>query len=489
MKAIMLLFDSLNRRMLEPYGCGWTKTPNFKRLAEKAVVFDNSYAGSLPCIPARRELHTGRYNFLHRSWGPLEPFDDSAPEIMRRRGIYSHLITDHQHYWEDGGATYHNRYSSWEIVRGQEGDAWKASVADPAVPEHLGRAWRQDLVNRQYYPTEDLMPQTQVFDLGLEFLKKNGAQDNWFLHLESFDPHEPYYTTDDYRALYPDHYSGPLFDWPDYREVSETPEQVEHCRRQYAALLSQCDRNLGRLLDFMDERDMWRDTMLIVNTDHGFLLGEHGLWAKCVHPFFDETAHTPLFIWDPRAGKRGERRSSLVQTIDIAPTLLDLFGIEPARDMEGAALRDAIARDDPVREYALFGLHGAMVNITDGRYVYMRDSVSTNAPLYNYTLMPTHMRMLFTLEELSSMQRCPGFGFTKGSPVMRFEARDDASGDTSIKGRFGNRLYDLVEDPEQERPIEDTAIEARMIEKMIDLMRRNEAPSEQYERLGLPVDR
>ncbi|MFW6303430.1 MAG: sulfatase-like hydrolase/transferase, partial [Candidatus Sumerlaeota bacterium] len=79
MRAIMIMFDSLNRHMLEPYGSDWVKTPNFKRLAEKTVTFDNAYVGSMPCMPARRELHTGRYNFLHRSWGPIEPFDFSTP--------------------------------------------------------------------------------------------------------------------------------------------------------------------------------------------------------------------------------------------------------------------------------------------------------------------------------------------------------------------------------------------------------------------------
>jgi arylsulfatase A-like enzyme len=86
MKAIMAMYDSLNRAMLEPYGCEWTKTPNFKRLAERSVMFDNCYAGSLPCMPARRELHAGRLNFLHRSWGPIEPFDDSMPEILKKSG-------------------------------------------------------------------------------------------------------------------------------------------------------------------------------------------------------------------------------------------------------------------------------------------------------------------------------------------------------------------------------------------------------------------
>ena len=87
MKAIMVMFDSLNRHMLPPYGCDDVIAPNFKRLAERSVTFDNCYAGSLPCMPARREIHTGRYNFLHRSWGPLEPYDDSMPGILKANGI------------------------------------------------------------------------------------------------------------------------------------------------------------------------------------------------------------------------------------------------------------------------------------------------------------------------------------------------------------------------------------------------------------------
>ncbi|MGC5376703.1 sulfatase-like hydrolase/transferase, partial [Salmonella enterica] len=76
---------------------------------------------------------------------------------------------------------------------------------------------------------------------------------------------------------------------------------------------SMCDRNLGRILDLMDEHDLWRDTMLIVGTDHGFLLGEHGWWAKNQMPYYNEVANNPLFIWDPRSGVKGERRQALVQ--------------------------------------------------------------------------------------------------------------------------------------------------------------------------------
>ena len=153
MKAIMVMFDSLCRRMLSPYGATDVQTPGFQRLAEHSLRFDQSWIGSMPCMPARRDLHTGRYNFLHRAWGPIEPFDDSLPEILKNNGIYSHLITDHYHYWQDGGATYHNRYASAEFVRGQEVDEYKAAIIDPAFPDNYDPSlsgWRKDLEKRDF---------------------------------------------------------------------------------------------------------------------------------------------------------------------------------------------------------------------------------------------------------------------------------------------------------------------------------------------------
>jgi len=491
MKAIMVMFDSLNRRMLSPYGCDWVKTPNFERLAQRTVTFDNSYVGSMPCMPARRELHTGRYNFLHRSWGPLEPFDDSMPEILKKNGIYSHLVSDHYHYWEDGGSTYHNRYSSWEYSRGQEGDRWKCDLTDrvPIPAEDLnprrdlGRdSWyRHDWVNRSRMTREEDQPQPKTFAMALEFLETNRDQDGWFLHVETFDPHEPYFSPQRFKDLYPHRYSGPHFDWPGYDFVKETPEQVAHCRFESAALHSMCDHYLGRVLDLMDRYDLWKDTLLIVNTDHGFLLGEHDMWGKCWAPFYNEVAHTPLFVWDPRVGVGGVRRRALVQTIDLAPTLLEFFGIERPRDMQGVPLRGVVEGDRPIREAGLFGMHGAHVNCTDGRYVYMRAPVGEdNAPLFNYTCMPTHMRGFFRLEEMRTAELAGPFSFTKGCRLLRTNAGGNWS-----KHRFGTMLFDLQADPAQARPIRDEAVEKRMIELMVRLMKENDSPPEQFERLGL----
>lgn len=483
----MVMFDSLNRRMLEPYGSTWTKTQNFSRLAEHTVMFENSYIGSMPCMPARREIHTGRYNFLHRSWGPIEPFDESMPEILQNNGIRSHLVTDHQHYWEDGGATYHTRYGSFETSRGQEGDRWKADFRDSvpipdAHPSRPNNEWRrQDWVNRSYMTEEHQYPQAKTFAMGEEFINTNHGEDNWFLQIETFDPHEPYFSPQKYKDLYPHDYDGPNFDWPPYSRVTETPEEVHHMRMESAALHSMCDTYMGRILDLFDRYDLWKDTMLIVNTDHGFLLGEHDWWAKCSQPFYDEVAHTPLFIWDPRSGRKGETRSSLVQTIDLAPTLLEYFGIDRPGSMEGQPLSKTIEDDTPVRTAGLYGIHGGHINVTDGRYVYMRASTNPdNTPLFEYTLMPTHMRQLFGVGELQQIELSEPFPFTRGCRTMKIASRNYA-----FHHQFGTLLFDLEKDPAQEHPIDDADIEDRMIGLMVELMKKNDAPPEQYERLGL----
>jgi arylsulfatase A-like enzyme len=483
-RAIILMFDSLNRHMLAPYADTIVDAPNFARLASRAVTFDNFYAGSMPCMPARRELHTGRYNFLHRSWGPLEPFDDSMPQMLRDAGIHTHLASDHPHYWEDGGATYHTRYTTWEFFRGQEGDPWKG-VVDGFREGEGPPMRRQDVINRTYMPTEAEHSQTRTVDAGVHFLHTNADADRWLLQLELFDPHEPFFVHEPYTSRYPDDHTGPEFDWPGYQKVIEPTDQVEHARRRYAALVSMCDHSLGRVLDVMDEHDMWDDTLLIVNTDHGFLLGEHGWWAKSVMPWFNELVHLPMFMWDPRTRGADTRRGALAQTIDIAPTLLRYFGLKTPPDMQGRDLAAALDDDQRLREGALFGIHGGHVNVTDGRHVYMRASTTPeNGPLEEYTLMPTHMRARFGVEELSDWEPADPFPFTKGLRTMRIPT----TGGWLNPWRHGTLLFDLENDPGQQHPLDDPESELRMLRLLADLLRAGDAPRSQFERLGIPYD-
>jgi hypothetical protein len=238
------------------------------------------------------------------------------------------------------------------------------------------------------------------------------------------------------------------------------------------------------VLDFMDEHDMWSDTMLLVNTDHGFLLGEHGWWAKSVQPWFNELVHLPMFLWDPRTAGRDTRRGALAQTIDIAPTLLRFFGQEPTPDMQGTDLAVVLQDDQEVRAGALFGIHGGHVNVTDGRFVYMRAAADpNNGPLEDYTLMPTHMRSRFTVGELQNWEPAEPFTFTKGLRTMRI----DGVSSFLNPWQHGSLLFDLETDPHQERPLVDDDVELRMLRLLAALLRSSDAPATQYHRLGIPA--
>ncbi|VFS89146.1 Sulfatase [Raoultella terrigena] len=168
-------------------------------------------------------------------------------------------------------------------------------------------------------------------------------------------------------------------------------------------------------------------------------------------PLYNEVADIPCFIWHPQYGGAGESRQALAQTIDIPATLLDCFGVDKPADMQGMSLLPVLRDDTPVRDYALFGYHGCHINITDGRYVYMRSPVERGIDgLFEYTLMPTRINRRFTPQELRETTLHPPFRFTKGCPVMKIPVESVM---TRSVDRFGHRLYDLETDPTQQTPV------------------------------------
>ncbi len=483
MKAVMVMFDSLNRGRLPGYGGDEDRYPNFARLARRTAVFERSYVCSMPCMPARRDFHTGRPNFMHTPWSPLQPFDDSVPEMLDRTGVSTHLITDHYHYFEDGGSTYHGRYNTWQHHRGQEGDPWIGMVEDPPVPPNLNaKGRRQDWVNRQFLRAESDFPQVQTFDGGIDFLERNHAADNWFLQIETFDPHEPFTAPPRLQEKFPHAGGEPLFDWPGYQAVTETPEEIERLRDNYAALTALCDEQLGRVLDAMDRHDLWKDTMLIVWTDHGFLLGEHGMWAKNHPLIWDEIGRTPFYVWDPRHPEcAGRRRTALVQpAIDLGPTLLRFFGQQPTARMTGHDLAGVMSDDSPVREVAVYGYFGRPLHVTDGRWVHIRDVQNFGEVLYEYNMMPVRMRSFLSHKQMQGAELVTELPFSRGQPVIRYP-RGTAEGD--LGGRM--LLYDRDSDPGWERPMDDPEQTRRMADLAADVCRGAHAPVEWLRRFGL----
>ena len=381
MRTIFVLFDSLNRSAIGAYHGTSVRTPNFDRFAKRAMTFDRHYVGSLPCMPARRDMHTGRLNFTHRSWGPLEPFDNSFAQSLKSHGIYTHLVSDHLHYFEDGGSGFHTRFSSWDFIRGQEYDPCVAMVQPPVerfrekfderhYPMTRDSKRFQAMINREELRSEEDFPGPRCFASAFDFLDRNRQADDWLLMLECFDPHEPLHAPDRFQNAYVET-TRRILDWPHYERVLDSPEDIKTIRANYAALVAMCDDYFGRLLDYLDAHGMWKDTALILGTDHGFLLSEHDWWGKCRMPYYEEVSHIPLMIHDPRHPQAaGKRTDALTQTADLMPTLLGLHGVKPPDEARATDLAEVLADPTrPGRSEAVFGLFGGPIGITDGRHV------------------------------------------------------------------------------------------------------------------------
>ena len=492
MKTIFIMMDSLNRNYLSPYGCDWVRTPNIDRLAQRGVVFDNYYSGSLPCIPARREMMTGRYNFLETPWGPIEPWDVCLPNVLRDScGVYSHMITDHWHYFRSGGEAYHTLFSSWEFQRGQVGDPWRPVVQ--AVPAPEGTREKKCLIsenywkNRQFMDSENDLDYTtpQCFQQAIEFLEVNKESDDWHLHVEVFDPHEPFDCPQAYRDLYNDTWDEYNYSWPEYCSLDpelDTPEAVAHILKSYAGTLSMADHWLGRFLDKLEELNLTEEVTIILTTDHGYLLGEHGYWAKNYTMDYAELTHIPLIVCPAGPGEGGRRIDALTSTIDLMPTILDLHGAEVPDSVIGRSLKPLLeGLTDSHHDAVLYGYFGKDINMTDGRYTYCRQPLPESV-VHHHTAMPRSVDDFIVPEKMAGAEMGVFLKSSRGIPHYRMTVPSRRHADCPDY----NLIYDLAEDPGQTDPLRDEALEERLAAMMHRKLVEAGAPECQYDRMGLP---
>lgn len=483
MKAVFVLLDSLNRNYLPIYGNDWVQAPNIGRLAQHGVVHDNHWLGSAPCMPARRDILTGRMNFLERNWGPIEPFDVPLTRNLHRAGVRTHMETDHYHYFHVGGENYHTQFDTWRFHRGQERDCWQSSTRAPAEPDHLGQWSAQYALNARTFTSADEYPTPRTFLGAIDWLRANEGADDFLLWVEGFDPHEPFDSAPEYFERYADDWRGPLNLWSGYREAEGGPAGVAHLRRRYAGTLTMADAYLGKLMAELERQGVYEDTLIILTTDHGHLIGEHGFTGKNSSHVWNELGNLPFVVKLPGNRNAGERRSQLTQNIDVMPTLLDYFGAPCEHAIHGESLRGVLEQDAPVsREAALYGWFGMPVNVTDGLFTYMRAAARPeNDPLYLHYQIPTTY----------SYHALPGAGMYRDAefgaflpytnlPVVRARAN-------MLRREIvaATQLFDLERDPGQERNLAGAGVEARYVELLRQTMAKMDAPPSQYERLGL----
>lgn len=507
MNVITILCDTLRRdhcglyhhgvplsELGDPTQPNWVvPTPNMDRLAERGTVFDNAWCGSHPCVPARRDMYTGRYEFPFRGWGPLEDTDLDLPTVisgppnssLRKPDLcVSQLVTDHFHLWERGAGNYHMGYSGFEFIRGMEADAWKTDPVeiDPRWERYGGtkleRHFRNLAVLREgaAIPPEETYFPHRTFAAASEWIDRNHAHERFYLHIDSFPPHEPWDPPERLvKQFDPRGYDvGNIIASAPYAhlDASNLPaEDVLHIQAIYAASVVHVDESLGLLWDALDRHGLWEDTVVMLTSDHGTYNGSRQRTGKLQTHLFDPISHIPFIIAHPTQG-HGERRSQLVQLVDLYPTTLAALNKPIPADRHGIDLLPVIASpENPTRAYAINGMFGESMSITDGSWMLHIPPVADNSPLFWYS----HHESMFIAYDLGP------FACTEDGGGRRAVDRVPMTNSEELW------LSDLRNDPHETTNLSGThpADVSRLAMALASELIRLGAPAEQVARLGL----
>lgn len=496
MNIILVLIDSLNRNMLSPYAPSEVATPNIDAFAKRAWRFDNHFVGSLPCMPARREIFAGFKEVTWRPWGPLEPFDAPLPKLLEAQGYATAIVTDHYHYWEEAANGYLQSFQSMELIRGHELDNWKPIVTDETLPawvQNIER-WRPNSGRRYYSNVREFQDETDFFPAKVmtgasNWLDHRPAAQPFFLQAESFDVHEPFDVPEPYASMYGDAAARDRFTlWPpyqDWRQLAEfmaqaSPEELDFVQSQYSAKLTMVDRWLGELLASLERNELWDDTMVIVTTDHGHDLGARGAFGK-QDPHFDSHANIPLFVWHPAYPGHGRSISGLSSTVDLFATVLEAANAPlPERTHSRSTLPLLSDTSRPARDAVLYGTFGQGLCCTDGEWTLLK-AAKQDGPLNAYS------SLLFRSLVINSVAQPDGCGnFIPGVALMQWKTPLNAKPES---GKTGGQsyLFNRRDDPHQTNNLWDAepAQRRRMLDLLRHLMEQEGTPPEHYERLGL----
>jgi arylsulfatase A-like enzyme len=345
--VILIVSDTLRRDHLGCYGNTWIHTPHLDRLASMSVVFNQAYAHNFPTVPARTDYYTGRYTAAYLDWQPLPQNEQVIAEVLGQKDVTTYLVGDTYNLFRDG-YNFDRGFTGFEWIRGNGADRWQTNPKSPLLPapreklfdveNYLIRYLRNASVRR----SEEDYACPRTMRCAARWLERNSRDGPFFLHVDTFNPHEPWDPPRWYVDLYDPGYGGDEIIHPRYDAIDYlTPAELRHCRALYAAEVTMVDAWVGYLLRAIEALGLLENTAIIFTSDHGFYLGEHGWIGKTsivedgqhFLPLYEELAHVPLLVYAP--GLCPGRTDALVQPVDVAPTIYETMGVEAPDRVQG----------------------------------------------------------------------------------------------------------------------------------------------------------
>lgn len=495
MNVVFLLCDTLTCDKLSPYHQGsgpyaHIRTPNLDRLAQRSTTFTNHWINSAPCMPARRDLCSGRIEFPWRSWGPRETFDpDWARTLREETNVSTCFVTDHANMFDVGSGNYHQWFDEWHFTRGHFNDH-----CTEGTPPQPGRAGQSKDIYREVTAQMDTEEKTFIarnFTTATNYLDKRAAdQRPFFLYIDEFDPHWPLDPPEPYRSMYLQDDAqkakggSAFFKGNDAADYSA--DELTWMQAQFAGKLTMVDHQIGRLLDTMDRHDLWDDTLFILTTDHGEYLGEYGQVSKGGGPSYPLFSRIPLFVHLPNGPLNGQTSEALTSTVDLHATILEALDASVSPDTHSRSILPVLNGEaGTARTDVIYGWWGKGFYWTDGQHLLCK-APEQPGPLYQYGSDLGEKFIGLTSQYFDRYADSETGAFMPHTErlVHRVPSDDMAYGNPAADH---NALFDLKADPDCRTNLYDQndTLRTACLNRLKTTMQAHQVPAEHHERLGL----
>lgn len=370
MNVLVIMFDQWRFDCLGANGNGLIRTPNLDKLAGRSARFTNTFVQAPVCVPSRISYFTGRYPHCHKNRVNYTPYRGAEPllQALLQKAGYKTGAVGKLHYWP--GTNAHARSTGFDFVQLDDGIprtdkfsdyvAWRRRNDPQAQLVHYnetekwtGNPFRAK-IERQYTPTAWTGMETRRMLRELA-----GGAAPFFLFSSFFKPHAPYTVPAPFDAMYSD-VEIPLPRQVDMDYIRSLPAPVQRMIlrfkpeyqtdrgllqwmwRSYYAGVTMLDEEVGLILDELEKTGKAGNTAVLVLSDHGDQMLEHGLFGKNV--FFEDSVRVPMLMRVP-GRMEGGVRTELVEAIDVMPTILELCGVAVPETVQGRSLLRAGARE------------------------------------------------------------------------------------------------------------------------------------------------
>ena len=364
------------------------RTPHLDALVQQSVTFTNAFCQTPICSPSRGSFMTGRY--------PRETNIKSNAEYIRpTEKLVSRILADQGYDCGLAGKLHlspcDHHFVEQRIDDGYRVFEWSHDISDNWPGKNQWRNWlatqgiawpQMPRENRKSgvfgVPVDPKYTQTAwCSDRAIEFMKSQGKDKPWMMSVHIYQPHAPYVPTQEFLEHYdpnkmpsPAYKEGELENKPSFQTTDhqgaygghgksfakESDQQHRTTTAAYYAMIEQVDVEVGRMMKTLEELGMTEDTIVIYMSDHGEMLGDHGIYEKGPY-FYDCLTRVPLIVRWPGKYKAGLKVDALVEMVDLAPTVMDAAGLTTPGGMQGRSLTPLLTgatrehRDSVYMEY------------------------------------------------------------------------------------------------------------------------------------------